>query len=533
VYDASSTGATHPASGPESPLQEPRERQVKAWYGRIILSPYLVVSLAAVAYACLAAYRQPWKNDFGMHAAVVERLRQDLLQPADPMVDAETQSPYFTPYTVVLGLIARLTGWSGITTLSVLTPVCVALVLYGLYRFVRVVTDNRWAPVVALVLLLLLWGENPPAWSGFLDLRGLPQIIPYPSTVALGITLLWWAYLAEALDRPQLRRWLVLGGLFGVIIVVHSFTAVGAALGAAALGLYRLRALRPHLIGLALAATLTVVFAWPYYSVIDVMRATGDLNPIHKSLYIGALRTYGVPLALCVPALVMRIRRNRLDPLAWLFIFAFAVVLTGGITENWALGRVWPIVMVGAQVALAVELVSLTAGLWPTLNTRPGPGTSRWPDLLIGGWVALTVVACAWGFSIQRDSFVDVLRLDKPVTAFSDRAPWITDRVAPGDTVLADGLVTEQRWLSRDLIGHGILFVAPPWPDPTLVDEGARQGAVRELIASETPEPRRRELLDRYHVRWIVDTHNSLRWADAYAVEVVAGPDKQRLLRLN
>ena len=98
--------------------------------------------------------------------------------------------------------------------------------------------------------------------------------------------------------------------------------------------------------------------------------------------------------------------------------------------------------------------------------------------------------------------------------------------------MLADGSLTEQRWLSRDLIAHGIRFVAPPWPDPTLADEKAREEAVRELMARETPESRRRELLDLYHVRWIVDTRDELRWADAYAVEVIAGPGRQRLLRL-
>jgi hypothetical protein len=123
-------------------------------------SPYLSLAVGGFVFACLVAYRAPWAGDLGLHAAVVDRLRQDPWRPADPMVEAYTDNPYNTPYTVLLGLAGRVTGLSGVDTLRLAAPLCFALVLYGLWRFVRIFSADRWAPAAALPLVLGLWGKG-------------------------------------------------------------------------------------------------------------------------------------------------------------------------------------------------------------------------------------------------------------------------------------------------------------------------------------------------------------------------------------
>jgi alpha-1,6-mannosyltransferase len=369
--------------------------------------------------------------------------------------------------------------------------------------------------VVALPLVLLLWGDAAPTWSGFANLAGLPLILAYPSTVALALTLCWWAYLWHSFDHARAGRWALVGAWLGVVAIVHPFTAVAAAVGAAAVTLTRLRSLRPLPVLAALTVAAVVVLAWPYSSVIEVALAAGDLDGIHRPLYSGALRTYGPPLLLCLPALVLRLRRDPLDPLVAMAGLALAVVGAGWATGHWALGRMWPVVLIAAQVALAVELT--------------GAVRDRF-RVLVGAWTVVTVAACGWGLYLHHDNALAVVRIDVPVTSFADRHAWITGRVGPGDVLLLDLDDDAELWTARDLIGSGVRFVAPPWPDPTLPDTARRHADNREMLAAGTPEDRRRELLARYEVRWVLDSTGTRQWAGA--LDVVDSPGPARLIRV-
>src|SRR5205814_7905506 len=83
------------------------------------------------------------------------------------------------------------------------------------------------------------------------------------------------------------------------------------------------------------------------------------------------------------PALWLRWRRSRLDPLVLLFVSAAVVVAIGGLTGRYALGRAWPAVLLAAQVALGIEL------------SGPLPGKVR------RIWLPATVLACAAGLAVQ------------------------------------------------------------------------------------------------------------------------------------
>ncbi|EFL02166.1 LOW QUALITY PROTEIN: integral membrane protein, partial [Streptomyces sp. SPB78] len=92
--------------------------------------------------------------DLGQHAAVVERLRASLLHPRHPAADLPgAGSPYYSPYALAEGVLARLFGLSGWETVRLAAPVNLLVVLLGLNAFVKRFTANRWASTVALALL--------------------------------------------------------------------------------------------------------------------------------------------------------------------------------------------------------------------------------------------------------------------------------------------------------------------------------------------------------------------------------------------
>ncbi|WP_375733594.1 hypothetical protein [Polymorphospora lycopeni] len=516
---------------------------------------YLVLSTLAVLFAVALVVRQPWGADFGLHAAVVGRLRDDLWHPADPMVEAAAPSPYFTPYPLLLAVIAKVTGLGPATVVSAAAPVNLALLLYGLWRFVRVFTANRWAPVLALLFVPLLWGPAVPQWGGFPALRGLVLILPYPSTLAFGLMLLCWVAVAGALRTPSWSRWLGAGLLGGLVILIHPFTAVNTAIGVVALvagrAIWLVRA-RPLGVLVGAAAALLPVFGWPYFRVTAIASSASDLNAIHETLYLDVAGRYGLAFLVGVPALVLRLRRDRLDPLVLLCGLSGAVVLAGWLTGAYALGRVWPVLLLGLQVAAAVELATAVAtafGRRPVAGQPPGDavkvGTGsggpapRRPGngarLLAGLWATVAAVACLAGFATQYGNLLLVLPADQlsaprraahGVTNRPDLG-WVGRAVEPGAVVLTGNVS-----VGRALLAYEIRSVAPPWPDPLLDDEERRRAEQAELVDPETPEPRRRELLVAYGVDWIFDPDGSYGWADGYASAVAEGPGGSRLLKV-
>ncbi|GII23669.1 hypothetical protein Pme01_32660 [Planosporangium mesophilum] len=479
------------------------------------VTPYRVVASALTAALTAIALRRPWDSDFGVHAAGIERIRANLRRPGNPIVDAATPSPYndYTPYTVGLGLLARVTGCSGLTILTYAAPACLAVLLVGVRRFTELFSDDPWAPVLALAFLTLLWGADAPCWSGFLNLRSLPLITPYPSTLATGLMLLCWTSLRAALDNPAPARWIAVGVLGGAITLIHPFTALCAAPGVLALLGRGLRRTDRHGPALAAAAAVGTVLSWPYFSVATLASAARTLHDTQRPLYDRIARRYGYA-AIGLPALLIRLRRDRRDPLVLLFVLSAVPLAVGWRRGYTPLARLWPVALLAAQVALALEL------------SRLGFARARL-------WWTATLWLCVRGAVRQYPNVVVALPGSAPQPAPIRDLAWVARHTAPGDTVVAD--VPEA---DLTLLAYGLRLVAPPRPDPFLVDQERRWADRRVMAGWGGPVPARAlsdrlGLLRHYRVRWVLALHGGWRWADRYADTVVDGPGRARLLRLS
>lgn len=472
-----------------------------------------VVLLLSVAFAI----RHPWSGDLGIHLATVDRLRYDLTNPGNPLVDAPGPSAYYTPYTVLLALIGMATGRSTIVLFAAAGPVVIALLLYGLRAFVTALTARRLAPLLALLSLVLLWGPRPRVWSGFFQLWSLPLTAAYPSTLALALTLVFWAWLIRTLDRPPSGpRYLGLGLLAAVLALTHPFTFAFAALGAAALVIARIGTLPRatwRWLAAATAGWLALVLVWPYYPFFALFGATG-LDDIHRALYDRPWLYYGLVLV-ALPPLWLRARRSPRDPLVLLFLAALVLVVVGGLTGRYALGRMEPAAILAAQLALAVELAAPAAG--PVRR----------------GWAALSALALLAGFAVQSPHLLDAVPrawVPRPVARYASNWPdysWVTPYIRPGDVV-----VTDNYSAIRTLPGYGARTIPPAWPDPFLPDQRQRWRDLAHIHARQTDPATRRALLARYHARWILEFPGS--WSiSAGQPPVAVGPQGQRLYRVD
>ncbi|MBQ0828948.1 hypothetical protein J5Y05_20975 [Streptomyces sp. RG38] len=477
------------------------------------MSAAVAGTLAALVLLLLlpVIVRLPWIGDLGMHAATVERLRGDLRHPGNPLVDADTPSPYYSPWTLLLGCVARVTGLSVFIVLRMGALVALTLLVTGVWRYVRTLSRHPAAPPLALLCLVLLWGTTLFTWSGFLALDSFALTVAYPSVLALGLALHLWAWLPRAVASGGWGTWIALGVLWAVILLVHQFSGVVASLGALATVLAarpeRRRLLRP---AVGLAAGMLVLWWWPYYDFFALVGAEDGLEPVHRALYRDLLGRYWLVL-LGVAALGARFRRVRRDPLVLFFVLGVAVFAAGGLTGHWSWGRVLPAALIPAQLAAALEALEPARP-----RVRAAWATALAGSLAVGAWAQAGTVGHATG----RAALPRVVGAEyrRPWTGYH----WITPWVRRGDVVMARVAP------SRQIPAYGAYTVAPGYPDVFLADAADREAAVDRYFAPETAADVRRETERRYGVRWVVDRDGALGM-DAELREVARGPHGQVL----
>ncbi|MFF8964312.1 hypothetical protein ACF1BK_16405 [Streptomyces globisporus] len=242
-------------------------------------SPYLVLGGLLWAVLSAAAWQAPLCCEAGLQAAVVERLRVNLLHPAFPMTDLPAvASAHYSPYALLQGLAARATELSGPSVVALAASVNLLLLLTGIGRLTRLLTPNRWVPVLLLVPLGLIHWADPARWSA-------------PTTFAVAVTLHLWAWTGRVAARVAERgdpaprrspRWFEaagIGALLGLVLLVHPQTAIGAAIGCLALIAFRTRTrIRPTVWRWVFAGVcaVTVAALWPYYNGLTAQRAPID-----------------------------------------------------------------------------------------------------------------------------------------------------------------------------------------------------------------------------------------------------------------
>ncbi|MEU8589721.1 hypothetical protein AB0C59_22415 [Streptomyces sp. NPDC048664] len=458
----------------------------------------------------LVIVRLPWAGDLGMHAATVERLRRHLTDPGNPLVDENTPSPYYSPWTVFLGVLARLTGASVWVVLRAGALISLTLLLTGVWRYVRALGSGRLAPPLALLCLVLLWGTQVFNWSGFLGLNSLALTVAYPSVFALGLAFHFWATLSRALKDPPAgwTLFLGLGAMWAAILLSHQFTGVVATLGALATvgGARTARLVWPRLAA-AVALGVAILALWPYYDFFGLF-GVGGLEAIHRPLYQHLFARFCLVL-LGVAALAVRARRDRRDPLVLFFLLGVLVFAAGGLSGHYSWGRALPAVVIPAQLAAAVEVAGAARG-----RARA----------VAAGVLALALAAGAWTQAQTVGYVVGGKALPGPLAAKYHKPwvgyHWITPWVGYGDVVMA------KTFPARQIAAYGPYTVQPGYPDFFLPDQAKRDAAVETYFGAGHSRAARLAVLHEYGVRWVVQwpSDGGLPPRDPALRKVATGP---------
>lgn len=457
-----------------------------------------------------------------MHATAVERLSRDLLDPGGLQISGVTsESSYYSPYSVVVALLTRVTGASAISALSLMAPILVALLCFGFYRFVRLFHSGMWFPVFALAVTLTLWGIDMWAWSGFLSVYSLPIGLPLPSVAASALMFLVWTMLARAFDDPRAWRWAGLASLATLIVLVHQLTALNTAIGCVAIAIWKLPKLDSRVIpGLlaCVASCVLLAISWPYYSVVSLLGSSA-IDGSHGVLY-DQMWLYQGLIVLALPALWLRFRRDRRDVFVWMAALGFLVVAAGWVTGHYTYARALPLLMLAAQLALVLEIYRL-----------------RDINLQAKIWTYATTATCVLALALNCGNVLYVLPPSETLAKVQfhlGRNPvppdygWLRDFTSTNDVIVTDDL-----YARRIVTAHGLFTVAPGWEDPVVADTTDRAEAEERFFATDSPK-QRSDITMTYGVDWVLDVPEGPEYnpASGDSSLVAIGPDGQRLYRL-
>lgn len=260
----------------------------------------IVAVVAVVNLTASTATAFP-ESDAWSHVAALDEWASDITDPGHPHIAVMTPSARYIPPFLPLAALSALIGWSALTTFAlsaILASAALTAVMYGFYRLL--LPDEPWAPLVGLGLLLFGWGLAVP-WSGLFELRSLVAVAGYPSAWGFVAGLAMVLAAARAADNSS-RWWLGTTALLSAVAMISHpisamFTYSVAAVVAVDQGWRRF--VKP---GLAAVAGIALAFAWPFFSLLDVITeplvfGEGDRLPL-------PFYSIGRVLALVAPALI-------------------------------------------------------------------------------------------------------------------------------------------------------------------------------------------------------------------------------------
>ena len=442
------------------------------------------VSLGALALCAAYVWRGYFSSDFWEHAAVVRELSVRPFAPTHPLLSIAAPHAYFSPYLLVLGLVARATRASPIWVLAAAGLVNVVLLVLAFRRFlVRLLPAGEAAAPYALLFILFLWGRNAWPWSGFLHVGFLGYAASYPATFTAAAMFLAFSLLLDALaDRGRLA-FVAIGLLVALCLITHPPTALVLLAGLAAIFLGRVQrnpVANGALLAGAVAGGTAASLAWPYFPVLQLF--VGQPPEFHawSAVFYQGVPAQIWPALVALPLLLWRLHRDRRDPLVLLAVLLSGVYLLGAISAKYGLGRVIAYIVVCIQIALGAAFASWECRL-----------AARRVWLAPAAALLLSLAL----FAYDRPPLPRILRYERPL--WRDLQD-ILGPVRPGDVVLADSYTG----YAVPVLTEGRVVA---WRHPVYwVPDHAQRREAQDRFFGAATDAERRAVIARYHVRWIL-----------------------------
>ncbi|HEU0099261.1 MAG TPA: hypothetical protein VFQ67_10850 [Allosphingosinicella sp.] len=438
---------------------------------RLLARPSLCFWIAGLVVYGLAAWNfsgghflNQTSRDLWQHLASLRALIENPFDPANPFVATGEGSRHFHPYWVSVALVARAFGWNAWQAIAFAGFVSAGTLLAGTYAFGRAFYRSPWGPLALLVAMAFGWCL-PVSHTGYHSLGTLIEGIAYPAALLIGLSLLLWALVIRALEKPVLALWIV--PLAAFMFATHQ---LGAGIGFMAAGCFILlwpdsTLKRRAAAAAAVAAGILLSTAWPYHNPFEAIARTGiptwsgGINFYHPVMLIIAF----VPSSLGLWGL-----RHRRFSRTGLPVLAAALLFAGIFALGWfglliATRFVMPAVLM-LQIGLGALFLALVDD-WRTLPRAAQLGLFAFALLCLSLFGVMTRAQLAVEQQIadkEGNSYAAALALTRDIP---DSEP-----VAAYDVFAWPIVATGQR------------VVSVPWPEPMIDGLAERQAAAERLF---------------------------------------------------
>ncbi len=455
--------------------------------------------------------------DYWEHSATLHALLENPWHPRHPHLAIDAGSPRFGPQFLLVALVARALHWDALRAMTLTTVLNSALFLWGIRSFFLSYFREPLAPLYGLLVMFGGW------WLGFhfSNVYALPvffSVAAFPSTTALGLTLLGWSLVVRLLrgelSRPH-RALAALGVWAGAVFIIHPLTAVMSISGALLLGLVEGNASWRRRFELASAIVLGCALAhfWPYFSPWLVLRggngpgadwaaqsvrqaAELQLKPKLHPFYAwsGLLQALGLSVLtlLTLPWFLLE-RERRFVGLGALSMF---VPFVANAFVELPLGHRFLLL---AMVYLHIGLVWLCLSVTPGTRQALGFAQRGAVGIVTSSAVALALLVF-FGHSVlvARALQTSPRNSRRSESAVVSNMRAIAAAAGPNAVVLASPLS------SWPLPSFGPKVLVLFHPDPLVPDEDEREARVKRFLESSASDDERREIIAQYGVTHVL-----------------------------
>lgn len=468
---------------------------------RLLRSPVLCFWVAGLLVYGLAAWHftgghflNQTSRDLWQHLASLRALIENPFDPANPFVATAEGSRHFHPYWVSIALVAKAFGWNEWQAIAFAGFVSAGTLLAGIHAFGRAFYRSPWGPLALLAAMVLGW-SLPVSHTGYHSIGTLIEGIAYPAALLIGLSLLLWALVIRALQRPVFA-W----GIVPLAAFMFATHQLGAGIGFMAAGCFilfwpdaRLKARAGA--AAAIAAGILASMAWPYHGPFEAIARTGIPS------WTGGVDFYH-PIMLTnafIPSLIglwgLRHRhfaRTALPALAAFVLFAGIFVL-GWFGLLIATRFVMPAVLM-LQIGLGALFLAFVDD-WRTFRKPVQLGLFTFALLCVG----VTMVMTRSQLLGEQEKFA------KDGNAYT-AALALTRDIPDGQPVAAYDVAA---W---PIVATGQRVVSVPWPEPMIDGLAERQAAAERLFDPTLNRDERLRLARRWGAKvLIMDRNGPLR----------------------
>jgi hypothetical protein len=472
--------------------------------GWLSANRYLLLCGLVLFKVAIDASNGGWYGDFWEHSAVVTELMRNPFSPQHPQLNLDVPHAFYSPYSLALAFIARTLQIGAIQVLALAGMLNFLLLAYGLRSFVGLFSKihPRITAFYALLFVLFLWGENPWSYSGFFHFWILGDVLPYPSTFCVALSLIALSLNAKDLDQASLSRKLSIFIIALVVLLSHPLTFVflNIGLGIQLVFLFTDRSLRglSHLICqlvVGFIAVFGLAMTWPYFSILELLTRSGGVYHIaNLEMYSQVFqRIWPILFLLPLTSWALHDRNGR-----WLLTLVFtlaSIYVVAYWTRSYSFGRMIGMIALLLQILMAEGVARIELRLnfqRPILKTLIPLGLILFIFICSINWI---IPAARRGMTIANSLLIN--RNISNQQAYKNIS-FLSTAIKQNDLVISD---LQTSWLIPTFGGR---VIAAQHPLAFVPDQLERKKDLEMFFDNQTNATTRQEILRRYKPKYLI-----------------------------